>query len=64
MPVDIQPTLNCLPRPMDETFKLVVQLKKKLSYKNVDFKEDVRPLRVLTALHLLVKIVNCINIQA
>ena len=55
VPVDIQPTINCLPRPMDENFTVAIQLKKKLSYKTVDFKENVRPLRVLTALHWLVK---------
>ena len=54
VPVDIQPTVSCLPRPMDENFTIAVQLKKKLSYKKVDFKENVRPLRVLTALHWLV----------
>ena len=53
VPVDIQPTINCLPRPMDENFKVAIQLKKKLSYKKVDFKENVRPLRVLSALHWL-----------
>ena len=54
VPVDIQPTVSCLPRPIDENFTIVVQLKKKLSYKKVDFKENVRPLKVLTALHWLV----------
>ena len=54
VPVDIQPTVSCLPRPMDENFTIAVQLKKKLSYKKVDFKENVRPLSVLTALHWLV----------
>ena len=39
---------------MDENFTIAVQLKKKLSYKKVDFKENVRPLRALTALHWLV----------
>ena len=53
MPVDIQPTINCLPRPMDENFTVAIQLKKKLAYKKVDFKENVRPLRVLSALHWL-----------
>ena len=53
VPVDIQPTINCLPRPMDENFTVAIQLKKKLSYKTVDFKENVRRLRVLTALHWL-----------
>ena len=54
VPVDIQPTVSCLPRPMDKNSTIAVQLKKKLSYKKVDFKENVRPLRVLTALHWLV----------
>ena len=54
VPVDMQPTVSCLPRPMDENFTIAVQLKKKLSYKKVDFKENIRPLRVLTALHWLV----------
>ena len=53
VPVDIQPTINCLPRPMDENFTVAIELKKKLSYKKVDFKENVRPLRVLSALHWL-----------
>ena len=42
---------SCLPRPMDENCTIAAQLKKKLSFKKVDFKENVRPLRVLTALH-------------
>ena len=39
VPADIQPTVNCIPRPMDENFTVAVQLKKKLSYKKVDFKK-------------------------
>ena len=39
---------------MDENFTIAVQLKKKLSYKKVDFKENVRQFRVLTSLHWLV----------
>ena len=40
---------------MDENFAVAVQLKKKLSYiKQVDFKENVSQLTVLTALHWLV----------
>ena len=54
VPVDIQPSVNCLSRPVDETFTIAIQLKKKLSYKKLDFKENVRPLRVLTALNWLV----------
>ena len=33
IPVDIQATINCLPRPMDENFTVAIQLKKKLSFK-------------------------------
>ena len=39
---------------MNENFTIAVQLKKKLSYKKADFKENVRPLRILTALYWLV----------
>ena len=53
VPADIQPTVNCLPRPMDENFTVAIQLKKKQSHKKVDFNETVRPLRVLTALRWL-----------
>ena len=53
VPVDIQPTVSCLPRPMDENFTVAIKLKKKLTYKKVDFKENVRPLKVLTALQWL-----------
>ena len=28
VPVDIQPTINCLPMPMDENFIVAIQLKK------------------------------------
>ena len=35
VPVDIQPTTNCLPRPMDENITVAIQLKKKLSYKKL-----------------------------
>ena len=28
VPVDIQPTVSCLPRPMDENFTIVVQLRR------------------------------------
>ena len=38
---------------MDENFTVVIQLEKKMSYRKVVFKENVRPLRVLTALHWL-----------
>ena len=53
VPVEIQPTVNALPRQMDENFIIPVKLKKKLSYKKCDFTENVRPTAVLSALHWL-----------
>ena len=53
VPVDIQPVVNALPRPFDENVTVAVKLKKKLSYKSCAFTENVRPLRVLVALHWL-----------
>ncbi len=53
VPVDIQPTINALPRQMDENFTIAVKLKKKMTYRKCDFTENVRPLAVLSALHWL-----------
>ena len=39
VPVDIQPTVSCLPKPMDENFTIAVQLKKRLSNKKWTFKK-------------------------
>ena len=46
VPLDIQPIINCLPGSMDEKCTVAIQLKKKLFYRKVDFKENVRSLRV------------------
>ena len=53
VPVDIQPVVEALPRPLDENVTIPVKLKKKLSHKSCAFTENVRPLRVLVALHWL-----------
>ncbi|KAK3087854.1 hypothetical protein FSP39_011503 [Pinctada imbricata] len=53
VPVDIQPVVNALPRQMDDTCTIPVKLKKKMSYKKCDFKENIRPAVVLSALHWL-----------
>ena len=55
VPVDIQPVVNALPRPFDENVTVPVKLKKKMSFKSCVFSENVRPLRVLVALHWLMK---------
>lgn len=53
VPVDIQPTVNSLPRKLDENVTIPVKLKKRLSYQKCDFHENVRPTKVLIALHWL-----------
>lgn len=53
VPVDIQRTINSLPRNMDKSCTIAVKLKKKLQYKKCDFSENVRPLAVICALHYL-----------
>jgi hypothetical protein len=53
--VDIQPTINSLPRNIDKSGTIAVKLKKKLQYKKSDFSENVRPLAVICGLHYLMK---------
>ena len=53
VPVEIQPVVDALPRPFDENVTVPVKLKKKMSFKSCAFTENVRPLRVLVALHWL-----------
>ena len=53
VPVDIQPTENSLPRKLDENVTVPVKLKKKLSYQKCDYHENVRPTKVMMALHWL-----------
>ena len=55
VPVDIQPTVSCLPRPMDETFTIAVQLAKKLSYKKVGFKKKCETIKSFDCIALLGK---------
>ncbi|XP_065944329.1 trichohyalin-like [Magallana gigas] len=53
VPVDVQPTVNSLPRKMDEHITVPVKLKKRLCYQKCDYQENVRPTKVLMALHWL-----------
>jgi hypothetical protein len=54
-PCDIQPTIQSLPRNIDESGTIAVKLKKRLEYKSCDYSENVRPLAVICALHYLVR---------
>ena len=53
VPVDIVPVITSLPRTIDESATIPIQLKRKLSYKNSMWKQNVRPRSVLSALHFL-----------
>ena len=53
VPVDIQPTINSLPRTLNQSGTISVKLKKKLAFKGCDFKENVRPCAVICGLHYL-----------
>lgn len=55
VPVDIQPTVNALPRQIDEHVTIAVKLKKRLSHKSACFTENVRPNMVMNALQWLMK---------
>ncbi|XP_062614791.1 uncharacterized protein LOC134276564 [Saccostrea cucullata] len=55
VPVDIQPTVNALPRQIDEHVTIAVKLKKRLSHKSACFTENVRPNVVIKALQWLMK---------
>ncbi|XP_062592424.1 uncharacterized protein LOC134253849 [Saccostrea cucullata] len=55
VPVDIQPTVNALPRQIDEHVTIAVKLKKRLSHKSACFTENVRPNVVINALEWLMK---------
>lgn len=53
VPVEIQPTVNSLPRKLDENVTVPIKLKKRLLYEKCDYHENVRPTKVLMALHWL-----------
>ena len=55
VPVNITPMVKALPRLMDEKETIPVKLKKRLIYKHCDFVQNVRPVKVLAALHWLMK---------
>jgi hypothetical protein len=53
VPVDVQPTIDALPKTLDQSGTISVKLKKKLTYKSCDFRENIRPSAVICALHYL-----------
>ena len=55
VPVDIAPTVNILPRSLNETETVTIKFKRKKQYKKCEFKEIIRPTAVWTALDYLLK---------
>ena len=55
VPVDICPTVASLPRNMNETETIAVKLKRKLQYNKHEDSQNVRPVKVLGALHWLLQ---------
>ena len=55
VPVDIAPTVNILPRSLNETETVTIKFKRKKQYKKCEFKETIRPTAVWTALDYLLK---------
>jgi hypothetical protein len=45
--------IDALPRTLDQSGTISVKLKKKLTYKSCDFRENIRPSAVICALHYL-----------
>ena len=55
VPVDVAPTISSLPRNMQETDTISVKIKCKHSYKHHVLAENIRPRKVLEALHYLLQ---------
>ena len=53
VPIDILSTVNALPRNINNEHTVPIRLKCKRGYKSVYLEENVRPLRVICALHCL-----------
>ena len=53
VPVDIAPTVQSLPRLPDNAATVPVSLKRKLQYKSCVYKQNVRPMTIICALHYL-----------
>ena len=55
VPTDVNSTIRCLPRPIDESQTIPIKLKRRLSYKHHRQFQNVRPKRVLDAAKYLVE---------
>ena len=55
VPVDIVPTVNTVPRCLNESEIVTIKFKRKIQYKRCEFKEIIRPMAVWKALSYLLK---------
>ena len=53
VPVEVQPTIDVLPRNMSQSSTITVKLKKRLQYKSSVYYENVRPKKIFEALQWL-----------
>jgi len=54
VPSDVNSTVHCLPRPINESQTIPIKLKRRLGYKHSYQYENVRPRKVLDAVKYLV----------
>lgn len=54
VPVDVTPTITALPRNLSETQTIPIKLKKRMRFASSVFTENVRPLKVMSALKWLI----------
>ena len=55
VPVNITPTVNTLPRSLNETETVAIKFKRKKQYKKCEYKETIQPMAVWKALDYLLK---------
>jgi hypothetical protein len=57
VPVDVESTVNALPRPINDSATIPVKLKRKVSYSStpLNFEKNVRPVHILRGLNWLMK---------
>ena len=53
LPIEIGKVIKVLPHTFDQYETISVKLKRRLCYKNTVFNENIRPLKIITALHYL-----------
>ena len=55
VPIELSPMVNQLPRTLDESETVMVKIKRRMTYKHAVISENIRPLKIITALHYLME---------